>query len=92
MYPWEPVGAIQSSADDMSIWMRFHLDRGRSLSGKQLVDPTLLADTNKPYIYTPIGKQLRPLYPVELLGWGYGFGWYQGAYAGTSLLYVIGSD
>jgi CubicO group peptidase (beta-lactamase class C family) len=59
-----PAGAINSSANDMSKWLKFMLNGGE-LGGKRLVSENLFAELVKPQMkVTPDGKM------------SYGFGWF----------------
>src|SRR3712207_5798087 len=78
--PVAAAGSIWSSVADMSKWMRFMLDSGRTADGRRLLQPTTWAELLRPQtLVTPDG-----FYPTARLTrphWTtYGLGWFQSDY------------
>jgi CubicO group peptidase (beta-lactamase class C family) len=85
------AGSIWSSVGDMSKWMRFMLDSGRTADGRQLLKPATWAELVKPQtIVTPQG-----FYPTARLTrphWTtYALGWFQHDYRGRAVSFHTGS-
>lgn len=75
-----PSGAINSSAHDMALWLRFQLANGR-LGDSQLVDPAVLEETRLPHTLIPLDAEARRLVPRRHFS-AYGLGWGLSDYAG----------
>jgi CubicO group peptidase (beta-lactamase class C family) len=89
--PVAAAGSIWSSVGDMSKWMRFMLDSGRTSDGQRLLQPATWAELLKPQtIVTPEG-----FYPTARLTrphWTtYALGWFQQDYNGRAVSFHTGS-
>jgi len=71
-----PAGCIISNVTDLSKWVIFNLNRGK-IQDKQLVNSSLLAQTQTPQINIP-----RPMAYRELFYQSYGMGWFINNYRG----------
>ncbi|KAL3878770.1 hypothetical protein ACJMK2_031101 [Sinanodonta woodiana] len=87
MHPCEPAGAILSNAEDMAKFMRFLLKNGRDHLGRQVVDEKLLSEMFGTYnrLSGPTEERYnlrKPIFPVDEVQVGYGYGWITGSYRG----------
>lgn len=71
--PTAPAGAINSSARDMTTWIKFMLGGGAAADGKRLISENLFAELTKPQM-TIAGKT------------SYGFGWFLQDYKGLRVV------
>jgi CubicO group peptidase (beta-lactamase class C family) len=90
--PVAAAGAVWSSVDDMSKWMKFMLDGGRvgGRSGKRLLSEESFRElftpqTIAPYEMYPTTRITRPHWMT------YGLGWFQQDYRGQALDFHTGS-
>ncbi|KAK7496386.1 hypothetical protein BaRGS_00012308 [Batillaria attramentaria] len=74
----EASGALATSADDMTRWMQFLLNKGVSAGGQRILDPKTLATIMTSHVSLTHTFDV----PVEDVVKGYGFGWYTGSYRG----------
>nr|KAG5706207.1 hypothetical protein BaRGS_019534 [Batillaria attramentaria] len=74
----EASGALATSADDMTRWMQFLLNKGVSAGGQRILDPKALATIMTSHVSLTHTFDV----PVEDVVKGYGFGWYTGSYRG----------
>ena len=78
------------SADDMLKWMKFNLNMGKTETGRQLIDKKRFAQMHK--VTTPVNYRYdlyRPLFPVDDITIGYGYGWSIQEYRGKILNTII---
>ena len=77
------AGGVVSTADDMTNWLRFHLNGGKNENGSQVVDNEFLQRTYQSEQVT-IGDTLflRPEIPVTDVRDTYGLAWWKGFYRG----------
>ncbi|MCG3194972.1 MAG: D-aminopeptidase [Thermoanaerobaculia bacterium] len=68
-----PAGSVSSSVNEMLLWLRFNLSRGKA-GDRQLVDPTTLAEVWKPQVVIGEGPT------------AYAHGWFVDVYQGKSRL------
>eukprot|EP01118_Nematostelium_gracile_P007261 TRINITY_DN234_c0_g1_i4.p1 TRINITY_DN234_c0_g1~~TRINITY_DN234_c0_g1_i4.p1 ORF type:complete len:525 (-),score=141.48 TRINITY_DN234_c0_g1_i4:206-1759(-) len=86
-----PAGSISSSANEMSTWLQFHLNKG-NFKGKQIVSAANLAQN-----YVPISAMeapyllFPPLFPADFTLSAYGMGWWTGTYRGYPMILHDGS-
>jgi hypothetical protein len=73
-----PAGSINMSVEDLSAWMRVHLNGGTA-GGKKVVNGSTLADLHTPVMET--GRRISPLDPDVVPG-GYALGWFTDTYRG----------
>lgn len=104
--PWEypdsiavPSGGINSTAEDMAQWLRFHLNEGR-FEGRRLVDEEVFEVLHTPH--TAIRPQDVETWPGELVGemvgnealnsnsWAYGMGWVVMEYRDRTVAWHVG--
>lgn len=89
------VGAIgvMSNAEDMTKWMMFHLNGGRSISGTQVVDTEVLSQIYYPRnsIRNSFKYFSRQNVPVSTSEYSYAFGWRNGYYRGYRILRHTGT-
>ena len=87
--PLEPSGAIMSTANDMAIWMKFHLNKGKTESGQQLLKTELLEEIH--HVTTPLESYtlIKPLFPVAHMFLGYNYGMWTQEYRGYK---IVGHD
>ena len=71
-----PAGAINSSVNDMSRWMRVHLNSGK-LEGKPMIQPQTLEDMHLSHMPTGQTPTIAELSPAS-----YGMGWFVDTYRG----------
>ena len=90
--PVAAAGAVWSSVDDMSKWMRFLLDGGKSAGadGKRLLSEAVFSElftpqTIAPYEMYPTTRLTRPHWMT------YGLGWFQQDYRGRAVDFHTGS-
>ena len=80
-----PAGAINSSANEMSRWVRVHLNKGK-FEGKSLIDAATITDMHAPHM--PIGApQAIPEISPEI----YGMGWFTDTYRGHARVHHGGN-
>lgn len=80
-----PAGAINSSANEMSRWVRIHLNNGK-IEGKNLIGAATVADMHAPHM--PIGApQSIPEIGPEI----YGMGWFTDTYRGHARVHHGGN-
>ncbi len=85
-----PAGAMYSSVNDMSLWIRFLLDSAR-LGGKRVLSPRGYADLFAPHIlvddkeFYPTSKLTHPHFQA------YGQGWFLEDYRGEFVAFHTGS-
>ena len=78
MPPWDmdnvaPAMAVNSSAMDLSRWIRFHLAMG-TWNGKQLLSPENMWETRKMHVPRPLEMGNQRIWPSMHFR-GYGLGW-----------------
>jgi CubicO group peptidase (beta-lactamase class C family) len=66
MEPIAPAASIHTNAVDAAKWLFFHLNRGRTETGEQLLSPELMAEQYQPRVKIP-SSDTRTLH--------YGLGW-----------------
>ena len=74
------------SANDMLKWMKFNLNMGKTETGRQLLDKKRFAQMHK--VTTPVNYRYdlyRPVFPVDDITIGYGYGWSIQEYRGKIL-------
>ena len=71
-----PAGAINSTVNDMSRWMRVHLNSGK-LEGKPMIQPQTLEDMHLSHMPTGQTPTIAELSPAS-----YGMGWFVDTYRG----------
>ncbi len=81
-------GAINSSAWDMALWLRFQLANGK-VGETQLVDSAILDETRTPHNLIPIDPESRRLVPSRHFA-AYGLGWSMFDYAGRFVVQHTG--
>jgi CubicO group peptidase (beta-lactamase class C family) len=79
-----PAGAINSTASDMSRWVRFHLNGGK-VDGKQLLSKGALDQEYVPNVVVPVAGPQRALNP-ETHFMEYGLGWFLQDYRGREIV------
>jgi len=89
-----PAGAIVSSAQDMSKWMLFHLNGGRTSTGASLVTSEGLQETYKDNLgnsreQTDHMKLGEPVHDVHV---AYNLGWITNYYKGIVVFCSIASS
>jgi len=77
--PIGPAGAVVSSINDMSLWLRF-LMTGKNLTGFPVIDYARLARTWKPNVQLNKFVMYKPEFPVETATDTYCLGWGAGSY------------
>src|SRR5215471_1957882 len=90
--PVAAAGAVWSSVDDMSKWMRFLLDGGRvgGPSGKRLLSAESFHELFAPQTIAPY--EMYPTTRITKPHWmTYGLGWFQQDYRGQALDFHTGS-
>ena len=90
--PVAAAGAVWSSVDDMSKWMRFLLDGGRvgGPSGKRLLSADSFHELFTPQTIAPY--EMYPTTRITKPHWmTYGLGWFQQDYRGQALDFHTGS-
>ncbi len=84
------AGAMRSSLDDMTRWLAFHLSRGRTSRGEQLLAPASIETMQRPHIAA------RGVNPLILQGFewlgepSYGLGWFLGSAHGLAAVFHPG--
>ena len=81
----EAAGAILSTADDMALWMQFHLSGGVTSSGKHLLtqhEMRAMYDVAIGGISVFPPDITRPSFPVSDVCLGYALGWISSVYRG----------
>ena len=71
----------------MAKWAKFHLNLGKTESGIQLLNQSLIQDMHRVTSAVPDGfnTRLRPKFPVSHVSLGYGYGWRSDEYRGNLL-------
>ena len=77
-----PAGAVNSSVREMASWLLFNLNKGRTESGKQLIQPGTLAD-----IHTGHMAMGAPSTRADVSAGVYGLGWMVDMYRGHRRLH-----
>jgi CubicO group peptidase (beta-lactamase class C family) len=86
-----PAGAVQSSVDDLTRWMRLHLNLG-VLDGKRLVSDSAMRELQTRQIGIPTTPAMRAARLVEdSAGVGYGMGWQVMDYRGHPMRWHSGN-
>lgn len=86
-----PAGAIWSSVDDMSKWMRLLLGNGTSIDGARLLSEGTVSELFRPQAmvtkaaFYPTAQITKPDWTT------YGLGWFQQDYAGLKVDFHTGS-
>jgi CubicO group peptidase (beta-lactamase class C family) len=80
-----PAGSINSSANEMSRWMRVHLNKGR-FEGRNLINAATLTDMHSAHM--PIGA---PSSIPEISPEIYGMGWFTDVYRGHARVHHGGN-
>jgi CubicO group peptidase (beta-lactamase class C family) len=89
--PVAAAGSVWSSVGDMSKWMRFVLDSGRTPDGRRLLQPATWAELLKPQTivtregFYPTAQLTRPHWTT------YSLGWFQHDYQGRAVSFHTGS-
>ena len=87
-----PAGSIHSCVEDMSKWVRFHLNKGK-VDDQQLVSEAQMTQVHTPHM-AGVDRELITLDPrqfPELFYTSYALGWFVTSYRGHTLLYHSGS-
>ncbi len=90
--PIGPAGALNSSLKDMTTWLRFHLDGGKTLRGDRLISEVLLDN-----MYSPHAVIANPIvFLMQGQGWlgkkvNYGLGWFLGEVDGKKTIFHSGN-
>jgi CubicO group peptidase (beta-lactamase class C family) len=71
-----PAGAINSTANEMSRWLRVHLNGGQ-LNGKPIIQPQTIQDMHLAHMPTGQTPEIPELSPAS-----YGMGWFVDSYRG----------
>ncbi len=82
------AGAMNSSAIDLSKWLRLQLDNGR-FNGTVVVDSAIVGETRKPQMLAPPEPNSRGLFPATKFH-ASGLGWMLADYYGRMLVYNAG--
>jgi CubicO group peptidase (beta-lactamase class C family) len=86
-----PAGAVWSSVDDMSRWMRLLLSGGVSPDGQRLLSEATVSELFRPQTLVTRAA-FYPTAEVTAPNWTtYGLGWFQQDYAGLKVDYHTGS-
>ncbi len=80
-----PAGAINSSANEMSRWVRIHLNNGK-FGGRNLIGEATIADMHAPHM--PTGA---PPFIPEIGPEIYGMGWFTDTYRGHARVHHGGN-
>jgi CubicO group peptidase (beta-lactamase class C family) len=87
--PLAPAGALWSSVDDMTRWIRMVLGEGE-LDGKRVLSQEMVAEMWRPQTLLP--KPPYPTYKLLNPHWSsYGLGWFQFDYQGRAVSFHTGS-
>ncbi|MFM8914318.1 MAG: serine hydrolase, partial [Flammeovirgaceae bacterium] len=85
-----PAGSVNSTIDDMGIWMQCMLDSTK-YNGGRLLKPSTWAEMFKPQTLVP-ASQFYPTMQLIKPNWmTYGLGWFQHDYKGKKINYHTGS-
>lgn len=88
--PVAPAGAVWSSIEDMSKWMRFMLDSAQ-VNGVRLLEANTYLELLRPQVIVP-PSQFYPTTALTKPHWTtYGLGWFQHDYKGHALSFHTGS-
>lgn len=88
--PVAPAGAIWSSVEDMSKWMRFMLDSAK-VNGARLLEEDTYLELLRPQVIIP-ASQFYPTTALTKPHWTtYGLGWFQHEYKNYALSFHTGS-
>lgn len=85
-YAMGPAGSINSTAEDMTQWVRFHLNQGK-VGEKQLIPEELFKELHKPCI----PYQILPFEFEEEERIGYALGWCVDSYRGRKIIHHGGN-
>jgi hypothetical protein len=80
-----PAGSINSSANEMSRWVRVHLNKGRTGS-RTLISAATLTDMHAPHMPTGSPQALPEISPAL-----YGMGWFTDVYRGHARVHHGGN-
>lgn len=78
-----PAAAINSSAHDMSGWMRLQLNRG-GFEGQQILQPATIDNMHQVHFALPVSSRSREWFDADFSG--YGLGWFISQYRGHKLV------
>ena len=78
-------GAIAASARDMAQYVRFHLGRGKSETGEEIIPAAMLDELHSPVVTAPAQDYRRPEFPVSYTFSQYALGWRTGDYRGIGV-------
>jgi|LSQX01.3.fsa_nt_gb CubicO group peptidase (beta-lactamase class C family) len=81
-----PAGSINSTAEEMIQWVRFHLNQGK-VAEEQLIPEELFAELHKPCI----PYQILPFEFEEEMRIGYALGWCVDSYRGKRVIHHGGN-
>ncbi|MBB65600.1 MAG: hypothetical protein CMO81_11120 [Waddliaceae bacterium] len=79
-----PAGAMVSSADEMTQWLRLQLGKG-TVDGKKYLSSAIVAEMQSPQMMVPLDRT-KKLYHPEAHMLAYGMGWYIADYKGNRVL------
>jgi CubicO group peptidase (beta-lactamase class C family) len=80
-----PAGAINSSANEMSRWVRIHLNKGK-FGGKNLIEAATITDMHAPHMPTGAPQSIPEISSVI-----YGMGWFTDTYRGHARVHHGGN-
>lgn len=80
-----PAGSINSTANDMTRWLRMQLGGGR-LEGRTVVERAVLAETHRPHMVTEGTPERADISPAT-----YGLGWFTDTYRGHARIHHGGA-
>ncbi|CAH1778290.1 unnamed protein product [Owenia fusiformis] len=72
-----PAGSILSTADDMALWLLFHINHGKTNNGEELIDHEILDEMYLGQVSQPsrMGNDLtKPTYPIDFVQSSYNLG------------------
>ena len=78
------AGGVCSNADDMTKWLRFHLNGGQNENGSQVVDAEFLERTKQSEQPVPVSGEpfIKPVTPITDVRDTYALAWNNGFYRG----------
>lgn len=80
-----PAGSINSTANDMTRWLRMQLGGGR-FEGRTVVERAVLAETHRPHMVTEGTPERADISPAT-----YGLGWFTDTYRGHARIHHGGA-
>ncbi len=83
-----PAGSICASVSDIARWLRFQLADG-SVEGRQLIEPSVLAETRTAHNNLPMTPWERKMFPSRHFA-AYGLGWFLSDYHGRMMIHHTG--